>query len=354
MTQPDKRISSSVPATSADAYTQALKSRLVAIPLLLSLITVLLFVVDLTIGSVSVSISDVVKALTGSDVDESIHTIVVDLRLCKAVMALMAGAALSVSGLQMQSIFHNPLAGPTVLGISSGASLAVAIFILGAPALGLSLSESASTLGIAGAAWIGASLILLIMLGVSRRIRDIMVVLILGMMLSSGISSIVQILQYISADNALKAFVVWTMGSLGSVTPEQIPIVAGALALGFLMAVPTVKPLNLLLLGENYASTLGVNIYATRFMVFTSTSLLAGTITAFCGPIGFIGLAMPHVARAMMNTANHRVLYPVSALCGAVVMLGCDIVSKSFTLPINAVTSMVGIPLIIWIVLRNK
>lgn len=314
---------------------------------------VVLFLVDLACGSVNLPLRDVAAALTGGNCPEPTLRIVIDIRLVKSVMAVIAGIALSVSGLQMQTVFRNPLAGPYVLGISSGASLAVALYILSASALGIGLS-SAGTLGMAGAAWIGAALILAIVTAVGRRIKDIMVILILGIMISSGISSIVQILQYLSSDEALKSFVVWTMGSLGSVTMAQLPIVAGATGVGIALAVATAKPLNILLLGEEYASSMGLDLRRSRLLIFASTALLAGTVTAFCGPIGFIGLAMPHIARAIFATADHRVLLPASALVGAVAMLGCDIISKSFTLPVNAITALTGIPVVIWIVIRNR
>ena len=257
--------------------------------------------------------------------------------------------ALSVSGLQMQTLFRNPLAGPYVLGISSGASLGVAIMLLGSAWLGIS-----SPLGIVTAAWIGAASVLLAISAVSTRIKDIMVLLILGIMLSSAISAIVQMLQYLSHEDALKSFVIWTMGSLGEVTGPQLAILAAAVSAGLLVAIATIKPLDILLLGEQYARTMGLNLRRSRMIIILSTTLLAGTVTAFCGPIGFIGLAMPHVARAITRRADHRVLLPASALVGAIVLIGCDLVSKLLVLPINSITALVGIPVVIWVVLSNK
>lgn len=320
----------------------------------LTVITAVLFVINLAVGSVSLPLSDVIAALTGGDCADTTRGIVCDIRLVKAVVALLAGWALSVSGLQMQTLFRNPLAGPYVLGVSSGASLAVALFLIGAPLLGYSLSGQLSTIGIAAAAWAGSTMVLGIMAAASARIKDIMVILILGMMIASGISAIVQILQYLSSDTALKSFVIWTMGSLGNVTSEQLLLLTGAILAGLAVAIATIKPLNLLLLGEEYALSLGINMRRSRMLVFLSTVLLAGTVTAFCGPIGFIGLAMPHVARMLFATADHRVLLPGAALTGGTVMLGCDVLSKSFTLPVNAVTALIGIPIVIWIVIRNK
>lgn len=330
-----------------------MNSRASALFIFLAAAAAVFFLLDLACGSVSLPVRDVAAALTGDDCPETTARIIIDIRLVKAIVAVIAGIALSISGLQMQTIFRNPLAGPYVLGISSGASLAVALYILSASAIGIGIS-SAGTLGMACAAWIGAAAILAVVTTVGRRIKDIMVILILGIMISSGISAIVQILQYLSSDEALKSFVVWTMGSLGSVTPDQLPIMGGAVGMGLILAVATAKPLNILLLGEEYAISLGLDLRRSRLLIFTSTTLLAGTVTAFCGPIGFIGLALPHVARAIFASADHRILLPASALIGVVVMLGCDIISKSFTLPINAITALIGIPVVIWIVIRNR
>lgn len=261
------------------------------------------------------------------------------------MVALLAGAALSVSGLQMQTLFRNPLAGPYVLGISSGASLGVALVVL---------AGVGSSIGIAGAAWLGAALVLVVIAAVGHRIKDIMVILILGMMFSSGVGAIVQILQYLSKEESLKAFVIWTMGSLGDVTFDQLAMLIPSIIAGLLLAVVTIKPLNLLLFGEEYAVTMGLNIRRSRGLLFLSTTLLAGTVTAFCGPIGFIGLAMPHVTRMLFRNSDHRVLVPGTVLSGAAVLLLCDLVSKMFTLPINAITALLGIPIVVWVVLRNK
>lgn len=320
--------------------------------ILLILITLSLFIWDIGVGSVSIPFGDVIGTLGGQSQSELYKQIVFDIRLNKAFVALLAGAALSVSGLQMQTLFRNPLAGPYVLGISSGASLGVALFILGVPLLGL--SATSLPFGIAGAAWIGSALILMVIGLMSQRVKDIMVILILGMMFSSGVSAVVQILQYLSRDEALKSFVIWTMGSLGDVTSSQLPVLFGGVILGLLLAVVAVKPLNQLLLGEDYAITMGLNIKRSRAVLFLSTTLLAGTVTAFCGPIGFIGLAMPHVTRMIFDTTDHRVLVPANMLTGASILIFCDLVSKVWTLPINAITSLLGIPIIVFIILKNK
>lgn len=311
-----------------------------------------LFLLDLSVGTVPVPLHDVWAALAGGDCSRATAKIILDIRLIKAVVALLAGAALSVSGLQMQTIFRNPLAGPYVLGISSGASLGVALFILGAPLFGL--PASFASLGIAGAAWIGAAAVLIIIAAVGHRIKDIMVILILGMMFSSGVGAIVQILQYLSKEESLKAFVIWTMGSLGDVTLSQLYVLVPVVMTGLALAVMTIKPLNLLLFGEDYAVTMGLNIRRSRGLLFLSTTLLAGTVTAFCGPIGFVGLAIPHVTRMLFDNSDHRILIPGTALVGASVLLLCDLVSKLFTLPVNAITALLGIPVVVWVVLRNK
>lgn len=311
----------------------------------LTVLLAFLFCVDLSVGAVSIPLRDVWAALTGDDCPRATAKIILNIRLIKAVVALLAGAALSVSGLQMQTLFRNPLAGPYVLGISSGASFGVALVVL---------AGVGSSIGIAGAAWIGAGAVLLVIAVVGHRIKDIMAILILGMMFSSGVSAVVQILQYISKEEALKTFVIWTMGSLGDITAGQLMILVPAVITGLLLAVITIKPLNLLLFGEEYAVTMGLNIRRSRGLLFLSTTLLAGTVTAFCGPIGFIGLAMPHVTRMLFQNSDHQVLVPGTMLTGASVLLLCDLISKLFTLPINAITALLGIPIVVWVVLCNK
>lgn len=322
-----------------------MRSRSAILFAMLAALTLFLFLLDLAVGAVAVPLGDVWAALTGGDCPRATAKIILNIRLIKAVVALLAGAALSVSGLQMQTLFRNPLAGPYVLGISSGASLGVALVVL---------AGFGSSIGIAGAAWLGAALVLVVIAAVGHRIKDIMVILILGMMFSSGVGAIVQILQYLSKEESLKAFVIWTMGSLGDVTFDQLAVLVPSIIAGLLLAVVTIKPLNLLLFGEEYAVTMGLNIRRSRGLLFFSTTLLAGTVTAFCGPIGFIGLAMPHVTRMLFRNSDHRVLVPGTVLSGAAVLLLCDLVSKMFTLPINAITALLGIPIVVWVVLRNK
>lgn len=322
-----------------------MQTRLIILYALLSALVIILFLTDLMIGAVNIPLADVLAALTGGDCTQATAKIILDIRLLKALVALLAGIALSVSGLQMQTLFRNPLAGPYVLGVSSGASLGVALVVL---------AGIGSSVSIAGAAWIGAASVLIVIAAIGHRIKDIMVILILGMMFSSGIGAIVQILQYIAKEESLKMFIVWTMGTLGDVTTQQLAIMFPSIVLGLLLAILTVKPLNLLLFGEEYAITMGLNIKRSRALLFLSTTLLAGTVTAFCGPIGFIGLAIPHVARMLFQNSDHRILLPGTALLGASILLFCDIISKILILPINAITALLGIPIVIWVVLCNK
>lgn len=326
---------------------------------LLSIALVALAIGDLAIGTTDIALSDVWAALVGGATTDEYRTIVCELRLPKVVVAIAAGMALAASGLEMQTLFRNPLAGPYVLGINSGASLGVALFTLAAPVVGALSGSVFMRLGLTGMAWIGSAVILVLVMFLSRRIKNINVILILGMMLGSAISSIVGILQYLGTEESLKAFVVWTMGSLSTVTVDDLSVMLPAVVVGLLLAIVAIKSLNMLLLGESYARTMGLRVARSRVVIFLSTTLLAGSVTAFCGPIGFIGLAMPHLARMTFRTADHRVLMPASMLWGAVSMLiccvACDIVARGgVMLPINTITSLLGIPIIIIVVLRNR
>ncbi|MBD5178491.1 MAG: iron ABC transporter permease [Bacteroidales bacterium] len=310
----------------------------------LALLTAALFAADVCLGSVDIPLRQVVQALFGSGVDARTRTIVIDLRLVKAATALLAGIALSVSGLQMQTLFRNPLAGPYVLGLSSGASLGVALLLL---------AGVGSSSGIAAAAMAGAAAVMGLLLIINERVRNVMTLLILGILFSSAIGSVVQILQFLSHEQALKSYVVWTMGSLSEVTAPQLGILGGCVAAGLLLSVVTAKPLNLLELGEVFARSAGVDLRRSRLAILASTTLLAGSVTAFCGPIGFIGMAMPHIARTLTGASDHRVLLGASALVGACVLIGCDIIARRYLIPINAVTSLAGIPVVIYVVIKK-
>lgn len=330
-----------------------MKCRTTILFTLLTALCAVLFVVDIVVGSVAIPFGEVCSALLGGG-SEEVRSIVLDIRLVRAVVAVLAGAALSVSGLEMQVLFRNPLAGPYVLGVSAGASFGVALFLLGAPLLGLTISPALQSVGTAGAAWIGSAVVLVMVVALSRRIKDIMVMLILGMMLSSGVGAVVEIMQYFSSEASLKSYVVWTMGSLGDVTATQLTVIVPVVLAGLAMAVATIKPMNMLLAGERYAASMGLNISRTRTLILASTTLLAGTITAFCGPVGFVGIAVPHIARMLFRSADHRTLLPATILSGVVMMLVGDILSKYFTLPINTITALMGIPIVVYIVTRKR
>ena len=314
---------------------------------------VALFVMDIALGSVSIPMADIIDALAGRATAE-VRSIVIDLRLVRAAMAILAGSALAVSGLEMQVLFRNPLAGPYILGISAGASLGVALYTLGIPLLGIALPTALQSLGSAGAAWIGSAVVLALVLALSRRIKDIMVILILGIMLSSSVGAIVELLQYFSDEASLKSYVVWTMGSLGDVTMSQLWLLLPIVAIGLTLAIATIKPMNILLAGERYAASMGINLARTRLLILSATTLLAGTVTAFCGPIGFVGIAAPHIARIVFRSADHRTLLPASVLTGVAMLLLSDIIAGCFTLPINTITALMGIPVVAYIVTRKR
>ena len=327
-----------------------------------SILTILLscsFFAVLLIGKVRIPFAEMMEILfTGqSSENEGMATIMLVYRLPKALTAVLAGMALSVSGLQMQTIFRNPLAGPYVLGISAGASLGVAVMMLGTGMTAVHITGTAGNWMVALAAFLGASAVLFLIFSVSLRIRDVMTILILGIMFGSVITSLINIMQYFSNESLLKSFTVWTMGSLQGVTPEQLKILALCVLSGLFVSLLTVKSLHAMLLGENYARSIGVNIIASRLLIFFSTGILAGSVTAFCGPIGFVGIAVPHICRIIFRTADQRILLAGSILTGAIVMLASDLISllpgNGVTLPINSVTAFIGIPVIIWIIVRN-
>lgn len=326
--------------------------------LLLAISMVILFILDIFFGSVSIRIPDVLRAVF-SHVGSEAETIVYKFRFPKAVTAVLVGISLSLSGLQMQTVFRNPMAGPYVLGISSGASLGVAFVILG-----FSSVFTAVTIGTAGnwmlviAAWAGAGAVLLLIMIISSRIRDIMTILIIGIMLASGISALVTVMQYFTSETMLRAYVIWTMGSLGNLTSGQLNVLSISVFAGVGLSIFSTKMLNALLLGENYAESLGLNVRFARTIVFISTSILAGSVTAFCGPVGFIGIAVPHIARMLFRTSDHKILVSGTVLAGGALMLLCDLISQlpgsDRVLPVNAVTSFVGIPVVIWVIIRNR
>jgi iron complex transport system permease protein len=319
-----------------------------------------LSVLDLFFGSVSIPLIDIIKILSGGETDSpQMVSIVTEFRLPKLATAILAGSALSVSGLQMQTIFRNPLAGPYVLGISAGASLGVALVILSlSSVVAFNYVDILGNWTLVLVAWIGAGIVLLLIFMVSLRVKDIMTILILGILLGSATSSIVSILQYFSDESMLKTYVIWTMGSLGGVTRTQLSVLAPAIGIGIIMVLASGKMLNALLLGENYAKSLGMNIRNARLLVFLSTSILAGSITAFCGPIGFIGIAVPHISKMIFKTADHRILIWGCILVGSIIMIFSDIISQlpgyQTVLPINSVTALIGIPIVLYLIIKNQ
>ena len=324
----------------------------------LFLLVVIFLLLDIFFGSVSIKAGDIVRALF-TDSESNFETIIFRFRIPKAITALLVGIALSLSGLQMQTVFRNPMAGPDVLGISSGASLGVAFVILGFS--GNISPDNLKGLGdwiLVAAAWMGAGAVMLLIMFISSKVKDIMTILILGIMLSSGISAVVTIMQYFSNETMLKAYVIWTMGSLGNLTSNQLNVLLISVSVGILLSFFSTKMLNALLLGENYAGSIGLNVRFARMLIFACTSILAGSVTAFCGPIGFIGIAVPHITRILFRTSDHKILIPGTILTGSSVMLASDIISQlpgsETVLPVNAVTSLIGIPVVIWVILRNK
>jgi len=321
---------------------------------LLVLLLVALALLDIRLGSVRITFAEIIHHLRGSEhLSEQQLIILNKFRLPRLATALLAGAALPVCGLQMQTLFRNPLAGPYVLGISSGASFGAALVVLGAGATGI-----VATWNLAVAAWLGAGMVMLLLLFVSFRIKDVMTILILGIMFSSGLAAVISIMQFFSQAAALKSFVIWSMGSLGNVTGLQLQIMTWAILPLLLLSFFYLKVLNGLMLGEEYAVTMGIRIQRTRIIIFATTSILTGTITAFCGPIGFIGIAVPHMARFIFRQSDHKILLPATMLTGMVVLVLSDIISQmpgtERVLPINAVTSLIGIPVVIWLVIVNR
>ena len=329
----------------------------------LSLLLVLLFITDLALGSVRIPFTEVVRILSGADVEnQAWQAIILKIRLPRSVTAVLVGAALSVAGLQMQTLFRNPLAGPSVLGITAGASLGVAAVMLAAGSV--TTAFSIRQMGIGGswliiiAATLGAGLVLIAILAISYRIRDNVVMLIVGIMVANITIAIVSIWQYFSDPEQIQEYILWTFGSLGGVTNAQLRVLSLIVLFGIILTLLLSKTLNVLLLGEQYAQSMGLNIRRSRVLIIAVTSILAGAITGFCGPIGFVGIAVPHLTRSFLNTSDHRVLVPSCVLVGAILMLLCDIIAQvpgsQTVLPVNAITAMIGSPIVIWIIVKRR
>ncbi|MEZ7867869.1 MAG: iron ABC transporter permease [Paludibacteraceae bacterium] len=331
-----------------------MKSRKTILFALLTVLLVLLFLADLTFGSIRIPLSETINVFFGKSTNNIYSEILLNFRLPKAITAIIAGAALSVAGLMMQTLFRNPLADPYILGVSSGASLGVAIVMMAAAALPVAFISSGW--GLVVAAIIGAALVLLLVVGVSYKVQNSVSLLIVGIMFGTIASSLVSVLQYFSNPDAIKLFIMWNMGSLSAVTWEYLQILLPVILAGLLLAFMLTKRLNGLLLGENYARGLGIPITQTRILIVTATGILAGSVTAFTGPIAFVGVAIPHIARGLFRSAKHQYLMPASIVLGASLILICDIISQipTHTLPINTISALFGAPVIIWIIMKRK
>ena len=321
---------------------------------LLGFFLVLFFIIDIMFGSTRLDASDILRSLFGHGTAHG-EIIVMQFRLPKAVTAIIAGAAMSVSGLLMQTFFRNPLAGPDVLGVSSGAGLGVALMILTlSPVFQFSSLNPLHGWSLIIAACAGAGAVMVIIMAISSRVRDIMTVLIIGILLASAISSVVSLLQYFSNEAMLKTYVIWTMGNLGNLSPVQVRVLLAATSAGIIIALLQLKPLNALLMGETFSRSVGVNMKSTRIAIFASASILAGSVTAFCGPLAFIGIAVPHITRILFSTSDHKILVPGVIMTGAAVVLLSDIISAlpggGHIIPVNTVTSLIGIPVVLWII----
>jgi iron complex transport system permease protein len=328
--------------------------------ILLSVLLIVLFFLNISLGSVSIPFKEIFYTLIGdTSIKDSWQTIVLDFRVPKAITAILVGSGLSICGLLMQTLFKNPLAGPFVLGISSGASLGVALLILGSSIFGgFFLTSSMSNWSLAIAASLGAFLVLFAVIMAANSLRNTMSILIIGLMFGSLTAAVIAILAYFSEAAQIQQYLFWSFGSLGNLSWSELSVFGSIYLVGILACLIIIKPLNSFLLGENYAKSLGINIKKSRTIILVITSVLTGVITAFSGPIAFIGLAVPHIAKMLFTTSNHKILIPDSAIIGGIVLLICDSIAQlptsEFTLPINAITSLFGAPIVIWLIIRKK
>jgi len=331
-----------------------MQSRSLILFLTLSLLTIGLFLADLAWGSIHISVREILSVFAGKGANGINTEILLNFRLPKAITAILAGASLSVAGLMMQTLFRNSLADPYILGVSSGASLGVALVMMAATVLPVAFVSSGWAL--IAAAIIGASVVLVLVVGVSFKVHNAVSLLIVGLMFGTIAGSLVSVLQNFSNPDAIKLFIMWTFGSLSAVTWNYMQVLLPVVVIGIGMAFFLQKRLDGLLLGENYARGLGISIVNTRLLIVIATGLLAGGITAFTGPIAFVGVAIPHIARGLFKTSSHKVLLPATILCGASLLLICDIITQipTYTLPINTVSALFGAPIIIWIIIKKK
>lgn len=333
---------------------------------LFALLMLLCLVAEIIFGSVSIPFGDIIENIflhsTSDSIsagDEYVRDILFSFRIPKAVTALLAGIGLSLCGLQMQTLFKNPLADPYILGVSASSGLGVAVFVMGGTLLGLDMGHPLFQIfGIAGAAMAGAFLLMMLIISLSHKLKNNLSLLIFGVMVGSVASAIINLLQYFTSASSLKMYVIWTMGSFAGLSPLQLWLLAGMVVVGVAMSVCNIKDLNALLLGEQYAAALGINIRGVKIRILVATTLLAGCVTAFCGPIGFIGIAVPHITRFIFRDANHKVLLPATALVGGTMMLFADLLTNipasGNVIPINTVTALLGIPVILVIILKNR
>ena len=326
---------------------------------LLCLLLVGVVFINISLGSVDIPLQEIFNSIIGTSSKSSWHYIITNYRLPEAITAIIAGGGLAISGLLMQTLFRNPLAGPFVLGISSGASLGVAILILGAGVIsGIISTFLLSPWSLVMASALGSFLVLLAVLGVTLKVKDTMAILIIGLMFGSLTGALVAVLSYFSDAEQLQQFVFWSLGSLGNLTWQGVAIISLCFFIGILLSIYSAKSLNALLLGENYAKSMGLKIKKNMLVIIVATSILAGGITAFVGPIAFVGLAVPHLTRQFIKTSNHFVLIPAVAISGAILMLVCDTIAQLpgtvYTLPINAITSLIGAPVVIWLLVRKR
>ena len=337
------------------------KERILLLALLLALIV--FFFADVALGSIDIPLKNILSILFSNDIENEAWTnIILKIRFPKAVTAVLVGASLSVSGLQMQTLFKNPLAGPSVLGITSGASLGVAVIMLSSGVVTTIFSIRQlgffSSWILIFSATLGAFLTLMFVLAIASKVKDNVILLLVGLMVSHITIALVSIWQYFSEPDQIKDYLLWTFGSLGGVTREHLVVLSIVVLIGLITALASSKALNVLLLGEDYARSLGLSVNKARLIIIVSTSLLAGSVTAFCGPIGFIGIAVPHLSRSIFNTSDHKLLIPVVCLFGPIIMLACDIIThfpgEQVILPINAITSLIGAPVVIWVILRRN
>nr|WP_299388992.1 iron ABC transporter permease [Allomuricauda sp.] len=321
---------------------------------------VLALLLNISSGSVNIPFLAIISGLAGGELEmESWNYILWNYRVPKAFTATLVGGGLSLSGLLMQTLFRNPLAGPFVLGISSGASLGAALLLMGTSLLtGLTALTIFNDISLVVAASLGSFLVLLVVLLVAQRIKDTMALLIIGLMFGSITSALVSVMAYFTSAENLQRFVFWSFGSVGNLTSQQVTVLAIIVGLGTFLSIISIKKLNAFLLGENYAQSLGVSLKKSRLTIIIATGILAGGVTAFAGPIAFVGLAVPHLTRQIFDTMEHRVLVPAVFLYGAILMLLCDTIAQlpnsANVLPINAITSIVGAPVVIWLLVRKR